>query len=523
MTAGAAALHFGVVRTAGQDIAIPSAHLVEAVDLPDRLLPMPQASALMTGMFMLRGQLIPVLDLHRLMAPAAPQDPSPADAPPPARRQVAVVAQGGRCLGIGVDAIAGVLRVAASDVTLLDGASDGLFDRWVTQDGGQALPVLQVAALLTGTPGVLTAARRAAPDDAAAAAPPRDAAAAALPRRHTLVRLRSRVLAFDFAAVPDVMPMPAVRPFFAGSGALRGMVPWRGGEVLLVDLAALLDLDGGEAADAPVARPGSAPPLLMLLQHGGRRIGVQVDALLGMEPVSADAVVPLGAGTVLHPGCYAGALRTAARGIALVLRPEALLAHPLVASFLDTSPATSVAAGGRAHAQDAGAGVRATYLVYQAGGACATLLSEVEEILAYDGPAVRPDGAGDGMRGLMERRGRPLEVFDLRTLMGRPAAVPTTQARVLVVRHGARTRGFVVDSLVSLVAADAGARIGRAGAAAADAAGAGQRSGGRLGPLLALGQGEDALTCRQVDLRALMDPQAEAAPPPSPSRVASTV
>ncbi len=78
--------------------------------MPQQLLPLPEPSPLMAGMFLLRGRLVPVLDLQRLMAPAAP--PS---APPPLRRratgwiqmswprprasrrrQVAVVVHGGR-------------------------------------------------------------------------------------------------------------------------------------------------------------------------------------------------------------------------------------------------------------------------------------------------------------------------------------------------------------------------------------------------------------------------------------------
>ena len=78
MTTGAAVLHFGIVRTAGQDIAIASSDLVEAVDMPPRLLAMPEPSTLMAGMFLLRGQLVPVLDLQRLMAPAAASLPAPA-------------------------------------------------------------------------------------------------------------------------------------------------------------------------------------------------------------------------------------------------------------------------------------------------------------------------------------------------------------------------------------------------------------------------------------------------------------
>ncbi len=131
MTSDTALLHYGIVRAAGQDIAIAASELVEAVDMPPQLMPMPGASALMAGMFMLRGQLIPVLELQRLMAPPGPaltvaDGPAAAvgagSAGPAAARQVAVVAHGGMRLGLGVDAIAEVLRVLPAAIIPLAGA-----------------------------------------------------------------------------------------------------------------------------------------------------------------------------------------------------------------------------------------------------------------------------------------------------------------------------------------------------------------------------------------------------------------
>lgn len=530
MTAGATVLHFGIVRAAGQEIAIASSELVEAVDMPPQLLPLPEPSPLMAGMFLLRGRLVPVLDLQRLMAPAATPGAdfpgegaaaaSPATSAPPSIsastpqpspavragrcRQVAVVAHGGRRLGIGVDSIAGVLRVPPSALTALGGAPEALFGHWVvTQDPeARALPVLQVPVLLEHTPGVVPTVQP------AEAVPGDTAVQAAAAHRHTLASLEGQVLAFDFADVPDILPMPAMRAFFAASGPLRGLVPWRGHEVAVVDLQRLLGTEHRGPATAPALLPRASKPLLMVLQRGDRRIGVQVDALLGMDMAAPDATVPLGAGASLHPECYAGALRTSAHGIAAVLRVEGLLAHPLVAAFLDSQP--PVVGGAQAVADTArGDGVRTTFLVYRAGGDCATPLAEVEEILDYAAPAVRIDGVSSGMCGMIERRGRPLEVFCLRSLLGSTAAEPTAQSRVLVVRQGERLRGFLVDSLVSLVSADASALIGRE---AALPAGAARRGGSGLGRMLTVGKGAEAVTCRHVGLGALMAPHSPAAP-----------
>ena len=496
-------LHYGVVRVGGMAVAIAARHLVEAVDRPAEMLGMPQAGALMRGVFMLRGRLIPVVDLSGLLAGSRP--PGEGDA---ARiGQVVVIHDDGASLGIAVDDIGGVLRVTAEQLTAL-GGEGGLFDEWITGaalgtgPATQALPVLNVAALMK-TPGVRPAmSRPGAGGGAGAGAGP----AAAAPRhRFTLARVGATVVAFDFSSVPDVSPLLAVKPFFGSSLALRGMVAWRDTELPLVNLAELLGFP--QPASLPGASAQSAgKPLQMVLQHGQKRIALQVDALLGLHHAAAADVTPLGSGATLAPACYAGSLRAGEHGIALVLDAEALMAHPLIAAFLESSPALLAGAGdGAAEAARRKNADRCTYLVYQAGGTCATPLADVEEILAYqEGSAVPVDNAGKGMCGLIEQRGRPLELFDLRLLLGRdPAGDPAGQTRVLVVRVDGRQRGFLVDRLVSLISSSEhpAARPGRTSPQAAAPA---RRQAFGVDRLLMLGSGADAVTCERVDLKSLM-------------------
>ena len=480
-------LHYGVVRVGGMAFAIAAAHLVEAVDRPEEMLGMPQAGALMRGVFMLRGRLIPVVELSGLLAGAGPV----ANGAPAATGQVVVIRCEGASLGIAVDDIGGVIRVPAGQITSL-GGEGGLFDEWITGAASRAMPVLNIGALMK-TPGVRPALAR----DGLPAAP--KATGAARRSRYTLARVGSTVVAFDFQHVPDVSPLVGVKPFFDSSLALRGMVGWRGAELLLVNLGMLLGFAGAAAPGAG----DTGKPLQLVLQHADRRIALQVDALLGLHHATDDELVPLGSGTTQAPACYAGSLRTRDHGIALVLDAQALLAHPLVGSFLDSAPAASggTATGSAEDARKAGAG-RCTYLIFQAGGTCATPLADVEEILAYDGSAVPIDNAGEGMRGLIEQRGKPLELFDLRPLLGRePAGDPARQTRVLVVRAGGRQRGFLVDRLVSLISSSEAPAASRDRLAAPPASG---RRGFGVERFLMLGQGADAVTCERVDLKRLM-------------------
>lgn len=60
----------GLIRLGGMSIAIPAAGIREVVPRPDELIPFPASIPEVTGAITLRGQMIPVLDLERLLSPS---------------------------------------------------------------------------------------------------------------------------------------------------------------------------------------------------------------------------------------------------------------------------------------------------------------------------------------------------------------------------------------------------------------------------------------------------------------------
>lgn len=472
-------LSFGVVQVGDKQIAIAAHYLVEAVDWPGQMLDMPQAGKLMCGVFMLRASVVPVVALSRLV------DVATAEGAPSVRGKVAVVAHGGATLGIAVDEIGGVVQVSGAQVTEVGG---GLFGQWIVAGGsrGQAIPVLDIPTLMA-LPGVTPAAGlRGMPKG-----PHRERTISQDSKRYTLARVGSTVVAFDFADVPDVSRRPEVKTFFAGSEALLGMVSWRGQDLLLVDLTELLGFERSQPADAAARSNGT--PLILLVQTNETRIAVEVDELLGLVSLPANALVPLSRSATRQPDSYRGSIHAGVHGVALVLGADALMAHPLIAAFLRTAPKTAAVIDSAVAAQGT---VRCSYLIYQAGAHCATRLADIEEILAYPGQTTRIDSVGEGMLGLMVWRGKPLELFDLRQLLGRAASPTKDQARVLVTRQDGRTRGFLVDRLVSLVTV-------HEPFAQSEAPARQSHSGFGADRLLTTGSGPDALVCQRLDLKTL--------------------
>ena len=70
--------------------------------------------------------------------------------------------------------------------------------------------------------------------------------------------------------------------------------------------------------------------------------------------------------------------------------------------------------------------------------------------------ATRVPGAAAEVAGLVQIRGRVVPVLDLRVLFGFPSIEPTIDSRVVVMNHGERTVGLLVDSAREVLKIPAG-------------------------------------------------------------------
>jgi purine-binding chemotaxis protein CheW len=89
--------------------------------------------------------------------------------------------------------------------------------------------------------------------------------------------------------------------------------------------------------------------------------------------------------------------------------------------------------------------MNALHVVFHvAGNDYALPASEVLHMESFSG-AVKVPGTRPYVAGLMQTRSRVVPVVDLRARFGLPSIEPTLDSRVVVVQHGARVVGLLVD------------------------------------------------------------------------------
>lgn len=94
---------------AGQEYAIAIEDVQEIVQIPEQVVQVPHAQSHVLGVMTLRNRLLPLVALRRHLLGLAEQDASE-------QSRIVVVAIGGASVGIVVDSVNEVLRVARRDV-----------------------------------------------------------------------------------------------------------------------------------------------------------------------------------------------------------------------------------------------------------------------------------------------------------------------------------------------------------------------------------------------------------------------
>ena len=132
---------------AEQDYGLPIVQVHEVLRLCP-IEPVPGAPAIMPGVINLRGRVVTVIDLRRYLKLPAP--------PPGAEARIIVVAHAGETLGLLVDRIGEVSKIAATAIkplpSLQRGGDPFRFVGVVTRGDGTLLTLLDCDALLGGLP-----------------------------------------------------------------------------------------------------------------------------------------------------------------------------------------------------------------------------------------------------------------------------------------------------------------------------------------------------------------------------------
>ena len=467
---------YGVLQLGPAQVALPMDALREVIPSPARFSALPVTTIGLLGAFTLRGQVVAVLDLRLLLGQPAPREPG---------QVVVLVRHADTVLGLLVDGVRGLTRLAAGRLNRMDfnGAEllfRGCFER---AEDGSVVSVLDAAALMR-LPGVPLL-REAKPGDARPGQH--------LTRRSLmLVRCGEIGLAIGVTEIHATLPQVTLKPSSIEGRVCHGVIEHAGVQLPAVDPLALLELG---------ARPADEPSQALLLRYEAGLVALLVSRVIDIVQVPESDLLMLPPLAVRRPELFRALLNVPDHGQHLLLGTGVLQDHADLQGLarlnvrIQAGTGTNRAAIASSTAADTGGDAVITYDI---GTEVASLLSQVSEVLPLPTETVHPASGHPAVMGIFSHRGRSVTLVCLASLLGGRSRPDPATARVLLVRQGDGTFGFVVPRLCNIehtLWEQPGAAQGAAPTSARHPLG--QHS------VIELGAGAQRRTLHRIDLRAL--------------------
>lgn len=431
-----ALLDVGLMRLCGRELAVPAANVREVVPLPPRLQPSFSGGGASAGSIVIRGRVVPVLDVAALLG-FEPRES--------AEGVVLILRHDAALIGIIMDSVSGLARIAQDMIQPF--AVSGAEDRRIVSSSfpheGELVGLLDPAAVLA-LPGVPHAREQCGA-----------AEAAGLGSRSAvvLVAVAGANLALDAHLVVATVPNALLRPSPAPSSKWIGVVPYLGQEVPVVDDLALFGLSGR-------AHGASTGAVIILRLGDTQLLGLSIDRVQRILPISDRAVRPLPGALAERLTLFRGAVVDHEGRQNLLLDGDALKRSDTIRmigalSRAKAPPARSALAGAATGEE------RQPFLVFVAGERRrAAALSSVKQIIPFPQARTGLNRSGSALQGIASYNGAPLPLLDLG---GGDSPEHRPDAVVLVVEQDGRFNGLVVDKLETVARSALHRRPGNAG------------------------------------------------------------
>jgi purine-binding chemotaxis protein CheW len=434
---------------------VPLAEVQEITRMPD-VVRVPRSPKSLAGLANLRGTVLPVADLRRLMRFA--------DAPPSDDARV-VVLDRAFPIGFKVDGTASLVNVPVSRIEPPDQVGSGIDPTMLrglfrSAGGSGTTRIIDPDALLRRDFG-----QRRSSDGASARRQTGPAAAPAADRKAPAANADALVLvsfqlgrqeyAFPLARVREIVPLPeSVSAVPRAETAVLGVTTIRDELIPLLSLHALLGF--------PIPDRHDERPRVIVVSYGRSAVGLVADRTRDILRIDQSLVDPVPA--MLTRGTGTAELQgicrlDGGRRLVSVLSPDRLFRHDVVTE--------AVAEGERAREADMAGDRQAAadeqqFIVFRLDREeYAVPIDAVDEVTRRPEALTRVPKAPEFIEGVMNLRGTVIPVVDQRRRFDLPAAESTDRQRVIVITFDGLRAGFLVDSASELLRIP-GAAIGPA-------------------------------------------------------------
>ncbi|WP_425070251.1 chemotaxis protein CheW [Sagittula sp. S175] len=406
----------------------------EAVKEPAAISVVPLSPPYMKGLFNLRGTIIPIVDLRRLLDMPAPEAAI-------RDRQVAIVDDGQICVGLLVDRTGQVLTIREEDRVDLrtdgDKTRDVVIQGFLKLDGGQRIIQILDPREVLGLKKV-----------------PRGETLWGNGSRLQANRRRGRfncltfqfghtTCAIDLRHVVEVRNAPEINDSVLVQDCFIGITHLRG-EILPV-----ADFRNFMGDEARLKSSASARPLrkMLVIQTDGGLIGLLVYSVDNIMSSFEDEIHPFTKLAIPRGDIVRGCVIGKNEQIIMLIDYEALRRVPILVETAQRCRDV--------HQQDTAEqkktakkqiGARMTFIVFTLDRPLALDTAQVSEVIKYPDTLLKPPYSLDFVDGILDLRGEMITILNARRIYGLPENAAAAK-RIVILRHEGEKYGLVVDTV----------------------------------------------------------------------------
>lgn len=439
---------FALVTVGTGHFAIGLSALREIIRVP-LIVRAPLSPAALTGFANLRGTVLPVIDLCRILG---------FEAPPHDTNARVLVCEAESNVGLIVQAMNGIMTVPSGRieaVSQIDAVQGGDLVTGVFQVDDRLHLVLSIETILDRAFRCLR--ERKAPKVAEfRRSTGSSEAPAPVPERLFLTfTISSEEFGLPIETVSEIVSMPErVTPIPNSKPHIPAMVTLRDRLLPLVDLGRLLGMSGGTDA-----RPDNRQIVVARTPSGlgGGMVGLIADDVREVLPVAQGTLGALPQALSTDGGrseITAVCQLDGGRRMVGILDIDRLLEQADLGSFLASHSSSHHEADEMKVREDVSVGDDLLIVVFGLGAEeYGIAISSVQEIISLPDKVTRFPKAPHYLDGVINLRGAILPVIDTRKKFGLPPRDRTPDQQILVLSDGSSKSGFVVDSVSEVLSA----------------------------------------------------------------------
>jgi len=433
---------YGSFLLCGEEFAIAANSIREVVNEPSEYSPLPLAPYYMLGVFNLRGIIIPVIDLRKILKLKNKNDDKTRE------RKISIIECGNFCIGLLFDKTREVfndnnlkkIEYKSEEPASEQAIINGLFKLDNAKRIVQILDPLKISDINNLA--------KIQEHDISSLAQKR------VSRRKQCISFKkdNAQCAFYINDIQEVVKVKAIENNILTGGLCLGSIDVRGDAIPVINLSEILDAD--TQFDEIIGNDKEFS--IIIMEKDNKRFGLPVDSIENIVSYRDEEVIEIPVIAKKNRAIIEGCISTEESSNIILLNRNEILSHPQIKTILDGHYKPSLDETGNEidntsvdNQINSINEQKNAYITFTIGSSYALKIEDIEEVIEYPENIIRPPSSSKHCCGLLESRGEIIPLID-------PAVFEIEQdnlsalSKVIIIIVDNVKCGFMVNSVDSI-------------------------------------------------------------------------